>query len=328
MDPYQNINEENIYTWPNAHFPFSRLFEDANCRIFLIENIPHNYTWLKSCAKNIRDTDFFFAPLGWHLSSHLANQSRYILDHLGLNKNNFFILYNSPEEEKNGAAFGLRGTIINHNAWLDDDFLEPRDLEKKYNALYIARATDFKRHHLASQIPRLALAAGGHTHDDLSFDLPPAINDPSIRLSKDEICNIINESYCGLSLSHEEGACYSSSEYLLCGIPVISTPSKGGRDAWYNEGNSIICDDTPEGVAEAVKDCLSRKWDPQGIRDTHIAQANYYRYKFIRELQKVLDEYTDENLYASQIFKKNFKWYCNGTPGTTPHIEEVKSYFQ
>jgi glycosyltransferase involved in cell wall biosynthesis len=52
--------------------------------------------------------------------------------------------------------------------------------------------------------------------------------------------------------SEKEGACYSSSEYLLCGLPVVSTRSEGGRDEWYNKWNSIICDPIESAVSEAV----------------------------------------------------------------------------
>ena len=45
--PYKNISEENVYTWPNPHFPFKCLLSHEKCRIFILENIPHNYIWLE-----------------------------------------------------------------------------------------------------------------------------------------------------------------------------------------------------------------------------------------------------------------------------------------
>ena len=44
--------------------------------------------------------------------------------------------------------------------------------------------------------------------------------------------------------SEEEGACWASSEYLLCGLPVVSTHSRGGRDVWYSGHNSLIVEPT------------------------------------------------------------------------------------
>jgi glycosyltransferase involved in cell wall biosynthesis len=38
-------------------------------------------------------------------------------------------------------------------------------------------------------------------------------------------------------------------EYMLCGTPVVSTPSTGGRDVFFTPENSIIRDDNPKAVA-------------------------------------------------------------------------------
>tara|TARA_R110000824_G_scaffold86593_2_gene214147 strand:+ start:4265 stop:5251 length:987 start_codon:yes stop_codon:yes gene_type:complete len=328
MDLYKNIREEDIYTWPNPHFPFKCLLEDDKCRIFILENISHNYSWLKQYKDLIRETDFFFVSLGWHLSPHLANQGRCIIDQLNLNLNNFFILYNCPQEERNGAGFGLQGEVINHNAWLDESNFNFTGMLKKYNALYIARPTDFKRHYLAANVKKLALAAGGHNHRNLRTELPPCENDPFKRLTKDEICEIINISKCGLSLSREEGACYSSSEYLLCGVPVVSTRSKGGRDVWYNEDNSIICDDTKESVALAVEDCIGRRWDGPKIRLTHQQQAQLYKDKFLAKLKETLRRFGALDIDATRLFYENFRWYCNPNSNATPHIDTLNNYFK
>ena len=326
MQLYKNISEENVYTWPNPHFPFKCLLNDEKCRIFILENIPHNYIWLEKYKNNIRETDFFFVTLGWFLSQHLANQSRAILDQFKLNINNFYILYNSPEEESNGLKFGLRGSVVNHNAWIDENALKPLSLRKKYRALYIARPTDFKRHYLAEKVKNLALAAGGFNHRNLQVDLPHADNDTSKRLSKKEICEIINESQCGLCLSREEGACYSSSEYLLCGVPVVSTYSRGGRDVWYTEENSILCEDSAKAVKEAVKQAQVKKWDPELIRSRHLEQAQIYRERFINKLEAVLGCNGITSFSAEELFN-NFEWYCNEGSQCCPHINDLNKYF-
>ena len=326
MQLYKDIKEEDIYTWPDPHFPFKCLLDTKACRIFLLENISHNFLWLRRCAESIRETDFFFVTLGWFLSPHLANQGRYILDELGLNKDNFFVLYNSPLEEKNGLPFGLQGSVINHNAWIDEEALRPLSLEKKYNALYIARAAPFKRHYLARNIPHLALAAGGYTADKSNLALPPCNNTPGAFLTKGQIRELINESKCGLCLSAEEGACYSSSEYLLCGVPVVSTQSHGGRDVWYEDFNSILCEDTPEAVAAAVELANATDWDSYAIRKAHIAQATQYRHEFLVILQDVLNKLAPP-LDAQEVFNNNFSWYCNEDSTCVPHTHIVEGYF-
>ena len=64
-----------------------------------------------------------------------------------------------------------------------------------------------------------------------------------------------NMSKIGLCLSKNEGAMYSSIEYLLCGLPVVSTKNTGGRDEFFTDKNCIFAEDNPE----SVKDCVN-KW--------------------------------------------------------------------
>ena len=51
-------------------------------------------------------------------------------------------------------------------------------------------------------------------------------------LNTEEVRRILVQSRCGLALSAQEGAMYASGEYLLAGLPVVTTRSRGGRDAF------------------------------------------------------------------------------------------------
>jgi hypothetical protein len=69
---------------------------------------------------------------------------------------------------------------------------------------------------------------------------------------------ILNQSKVGLILSELEGCPRCVVEYLLCGLPVVSTKFLScGRKRFLNHKNSIIVDDTEEdvaiGVAKAIK---------------------------------------------------------------------------
>ena len=64
-----------------------------------------------------------------------------------------------------------------------------------------------------------------------------------------------NLSKVGLCLSKAEGAMYSSMEYLLCGLPIVSTKSIGGRDEFFTDKNCIFAKDN----SKSVKDCVD-KW--------------------------------------------------------------------
>ena len=48
------MRESDLYTWPSDFFPFRRYLDHDNCRIFIIENIEHNYKWLKE-VKNEKE---------------------------------------------------------------------------------------------------------------------------------------------------------------------------------------------------------------------------------------------------------------------------------
>ena len=66
-----------MYTWPNPAFPFRFYANFPNLRIFIIENIQHNYLWLKEFHNKFKKNDFFFVYIGWHLNKSsliLTNQ--------------------------------------------------------------------------------------------------------------------------------------------------------------------------------------------------------------------------------------------------------------
>ena len=70
-----DIKEDNIYTWPNPHFPFLCLLNSKDVRVFFISNLTHNYKWLKNYRKYFKASDFFFVSCGWNFSKYLAKQA-------------------------------------------------------------------------------------------------------------------------------------------------------------------------------------------------------------------------------------------------------------
>lgn len=298
--------KEDFYTWPGEAFPFRLYLNRPECRIFIIENIFHNYNWLKQVKDSIKHTDFFFVISGWNMSEHICQTNKKVLESLNINPKQFFILYNSLDEMAYGSDAGFSGDLIPHNAWLDENKLKIESHDKIYDALYIARPSPFKRHMLASNIKNLALAAGGPNHNNSGAELPNCKNDATKHYNREEIVKLMNQSRCGLCLSEEEGGCFSSSEYLLCGIPVVSTPSKGGRDVWYNINNSIIAEPNKEDVGKAVQQIIEKKLDPELIREEHIKKMGVFRGKFISILSCVFKTFGISDIDAAQFFHENF----------------------
>lgn len=295
-----------LYTWPNPTFPFRFYLNHSKCRIFWIENLSHNYDWLKKVKDDIKDTDFFLVHVGWHFSDYLAKLGKSVIEELGLNIDNFFIMYNSEDEMDTGSRYGFTGSIINQGGFLDENMFSIINCDKIYDALYIARPSAWKRHYLADKIKNLALVCGGGNHGNDECKVPKCKNDSTKHYNRSEIVSIINESSCGLILSETEGASFCSSEYLLCGIPVVSTPSVGGRDYWYTEDNSIIVPPESDAVKEAVSKLKRKKLSPYNIREEYIKKMHVVRTKFIMQLQSIFNRFDVLDIPADTYFNDNF----------------------
>lgn len=295
------------YVWPNPAFPFRVYVDDPRCRVFLIENITHNWDWLSTWHQKIRSTDFFFVLVGSFFDHWHVRKAREMINFLGLDISRFFILCNEAREVDLFDSEGFACELINQNAWLDEaGFMKVINRTKDFDAVYVGRLVPVKRHELAAKVGNLALVAG---HDDWSkvkSEAPPHVYRNEAPLTRDRVADVINRSYAGLILSAKEGACFASSEYLLCGVPVVSTRSVGGRHVWYNDTNSLIVDDHPDAVAEGVRHFVDNPPDPQVIRQMHIDQAEVYRQKFIAVLQDVLNRFDAGDIDAASYFRTHF----------------------
>lgn len=296
----------DFYRWPNPSFPFRLYFEHPNLRIFIIENIMHNWDWLSKVAANITKRDFFYVYCGWYHGEYFAETYTRILNELGLEKKQFYIMFNSEKEKSIFARYGFYGDLINHNCWLDwNSSMKIIDNENKlYDAIYVGRRTAFKRHTLGAKVNNLAIIAGNNHGNNIS-DIPDCKFLNNTVLTPDEVCKKINQSSCGLILSETEGACFSSSEYLLCGIPVVSTKCNGGRDFWYDEYNSAIVEPDQIEVANAVKHFNNTPVNPEKIRGNHIELSIKQRDRFINHLQSKFNEH-GLNISAKDYFNENY----------------------
>jgi len=185
------------------------------------------------------------------------------------------------------VARGVSAHFINHNAFLDERLfsIQP-ETSKVYDAVYNARMTEFKRHELAREIQSLLIIGGTVTPEDsdayfrhTKAILPHAkftYEGPKKILNEQEVNSLLNQSRVGLCLSACEGAMYASVEYLLCGLPVVSTASLGGRDSWFDPRFTRIVADDPQQIAAAVRDLINQKLCPHMIRsETLIRMAEH-----------------------------------------------------
>ena len=87
-----------------------------------------------------------------------------------------------------------------------------------------------------------------------------------VRLPAKEVNAALNRAAVGLCLSRMEGANYASLEYMLAGLPVVSTPSIGGREMYFDPEFCIVCDPDPVAVREAVESLRSRHIPREYVR--------------------------------------------------------------
>jgi len=201
---------------------------------------------------------------------------------------------------------------VNNAAFLDERIFHPIPGRRiRFDAVYDARLSRFKRHHLAAGVANLALVTylfEESVDPDYRAMIEPIVarahvfnGDPFAggyrRLSLQEVNEALNQCAVGLALSREEGAMYASMQYLLAGLPVVSTPSEGGRDDFYHSDYARIVDVDARTVAEAVSELRHCKVTAEEIRARTLTRAREHR----ERLFQCVDE-----LYASQGFDRKF----------------------
>lgn len=294
------------------------IWSDERISIFVMEGLSDSFRIYT--AKNIPDNAYFFFTNPWvpysrdQLKKQISffkyvTKNRYDLSRV-------ILLANDVDSLNLARELGLSNSIFcNQNAWLDFNLFKIiRGIDKKRFSMALnCRPESFKRPYLADGVKDLLIIQGLNYNKDNFYDLmrlnPKYIN--SSRITQTEVNDLLNQAFVGGIFSEAEGACFASSEYLLAGLPVISTQSRGGRDVWYTEHNSIICEPNKESVIEAVEIAIekikTKYFVPEEIRNEHIKKQLSFRGDFCELLQKIFDE-EKINLNAYQIVTS----YCNG----------------
>jgi glycosyltransferase involved in cell wall biosynthesis len=245
------------------------------------------------------------------------------------------ILCNSDIGKALYKGTDLRAELFSQNSLLDERVykIEP-DVAKEFNAIYDGQLIRFKRHHLAYQVESLALISYKYDMNyDPSYgrkvvsDLSKAtwINnpiDPNYRkLSDAEVAREYNRARVGLCLSAEEGSMYASTQYLLCGLPIVTTKSRGGRDLMFNPKDCIYVEDTAESVALGVKEAISRNLNPAEVRARVLEKMTQHRARLIEIVQEYLDK-RSSNVKFAEVFHRHF---ANKLLAVKP-MEELKMF--
>jgi hypothetical protein len=86
---------------------------------------------------------------------------------------------------------------------------------------------------------------------------------------------------------------------------VVSVPSIGGRDVFFDSKYCFIVEKNPDAVRDAVLQAKSISISPQEIRQTTLEKINQHRRRFIALLQEILDE-NGKNISGEEVFKIAF----------------------
>ena len=191
--------------------------------------------------------------------------------------------------------------------------LRPRARALGKLPLCFGKYRELKRHWLAMDIERLALLdpiyeSDAHAYKARYRHRATWCND--VRLEPAEVARVVSRAHCGLALSALEGVCRASCEYLLCGIPVVSTPSVGGRDVWYDAYNSIIAEPTEASVAAAVRELVRAPRDPVRIRRDFLARAAMFRRRFATDVLRPILRRAGVDTPPDEVMRTSpFRWW-------------------
>lgn len=239
----------------------------------------------------------------------------------------FVFLANNQAQLEIFAHAGAEAVFVNQNALVDERLFQVLPAtEKTYDAIYNAAMLPYKRHELAERLRSLALITyfkGDYANylDEIATKLAHAhwLNFDSRKpdagtfnmIPQSELARHLNSARAGLCLSENEGAMFAAVEYLLSGLPVLSTPSIGGRDVLFDPAYVEIVPPDPDAVVVGLERLLARAPDPNEIRDRTLAKMREHRVRLVdlvvrigeREGVRVGFEETYARLFPSTIFK-------------------------
>ncbi|PNG25187.1 glycosyltransferase [Methylocella silvestris] len=259
---------------------FNLVFQIRDVRIFVATLIDATHLWVPLLGP--KDVVMFYDP--WTIRPHIPQAVHAAAPH----PENIYFLCSDWQTYYLRKRCVRNTLLVSHNCFIDETVYTIKEgVEKEYDAVYNGRRSRTKRHYLAKEVGENLKLSLIYPHHDLQLydvpekELPRHVYHNKINLGPDQVCHVLNQSRVGLILSDVEGACFSSSEYLLCGLPVVSTPSQGGRSLWYNDENSLIVDPDPRAVLEGVQRVLAAGRDPRRIRDAHLEEMRAQRQTLI-----------------------------------------------
>ncbi len=251
----------------------------------------------------LRDRDLVILYLFfWDIESEIATIAEQVRERTrALPRHRIMMLCNEPSQAERFIAAGVEALFVNQNALVDETVFCPTNNRPaiRWDAIYNAMLSPFKRIELAARVQRLCMITykfPGSFLPDYMKTVKEAV--PQAWWANDElasggklhgyqVADLVRQSVCGLCLSEVEGAMFASMEYLMCGVPVVSTPSRGGRSVFFDERTSLMCEANPEAIAEAVYHWSNLSIDPDFVRQITLSKVTEHRQRLSEFLRQV-----------------------------------------
>ena len=215
------------------------------------------------------------------------------------------MLANTEAEHLRFCEAGLDSLLASELLFTNDRDYQIADPlpEKRFDAVYVARLDAAKRHEYAGGIDRLLLLyqeTGPKNVAAFRERLPNAcfgnhdLNEGVYNNYKPpEYGELLQQAHVGICLSEVEGANRASIEYALCGLPVVSTLSIGGRDRFFDRRHARIVRADRDEVAAAVREFVASRADPREVRSEVMAQLETGRLRFVEEANSLIADTFD-----------------------------------
>jgi glycosyltransferase involved in cell wall biosynthesis len=311
-----------------------------------------HYDTIWSLMHCYRDIEVhFLVACRWTLTVKDQRDIALQLKRWEMNNHLHHIIHLVPDREEAAALeeLSISFFVCSMASFVDEHvFTVIPDKQKVYRAIYDARLTFFKRHNLASRIVQLALITyecsanedqnyNKQTYEQMKSSNAKWINGPFSTsyspLTAKDVAICLNRARVGLILSEYEGVNYASIQYLLCGLPVVTTRNRGGRDVFFDPKYVVWADDSPESVADAVSVLISRELDPLVIRANTLNTINKHRQDFLKLISDIFSKYGRVSPYkTTKNWNKTFpnkllRNHCDVSLRLAGIYAKVRAYF-
>jgi hypothetical protein len=216
---------------------------------------------------------------------------------------------NTPDEVELLQRHDEAAFFCNKTIHTSEHVFRPLDgVPLEFDAIYNAQLIPWKRHELSLDIPSCAFlfyrdaARPGAAAEEMTIIAGHAVMPGHVfvnaldkdrqpgRLPPSTVNRHLNRASVGLCLSEVEGAMFASTEYLLSGLPIVTTPSRGGRQIYHDAQYCLTVPPDPRSVAEAVQALKASGIPRDYIRDRTLRRLKRDRERFMALLNAILEE--------------------------------------